>query len=422
VERLRGLEFDRHPRIAVMGEDRLAAVGRRLARHERHTARLHPARLQADHRLERASFELDQLAGLLPPESSLGPDVRATGLERIGGAFDFPRNRIIIVPTAIATRTQLYDTLAHELTHALESERFSLQLRELSRPGEAPSVHRALIEGTAMFVQDRYQRRYLGDDVSLHDRIEGLRSLIAATPGAYAINAQAIFDYVDGALFVDSLYRRTGDWSLVNRALQNPPRRSQEILHPDTWPGAGQVAPIQLGVRRTLRDRWRRVGGGSAGEEQALVILLAGALDSIARIGASGWNGGRFAVWAPRSPRSNCAPECVMHDVGVVAFRWRHRDDAKQFELAVPAYTNLGLFAEFVTHRIWKRGDGYIALGTADRASALAFAPSRHLADLLSRRSAKHAAAYDVHGEQQARARLGQREDRQYSVNSTGGN
>ena len=147
-----------------------------------------------------------------------------------------------------------------------------------------------------------------------------------------------------------------------------------------------------------------------AGEERALVILLAGALGSEAETGASGWRGGRFAVWQPRSSRRQCTgPGCVTGDVGVVAFRWRHRDDASQFRLAVPAYTTLGLFAQVLSRRAWKLSDGYVALGTAPRGSALAFAPHRHLADWLATRSARSASAYDVQSERRGptRARQG---------------
>ena len=77
-------------------------------------------------------------------------------------------------------------------------------------------------EGTATLVQDRYQHRYLGDDLPIGQRIEGARSLIVTNPGAYAVNAEAIFDYVDAALFVHNLYQRTGDWRLVDRALRTP--------------------------------------------------------------------------------------------------------------------------------------------------------------------------------------------------------
>jgi hypothetical protein len=395
IEKIRGLTFERRPRVVVMGEARLAAVGRSITRRNRRRASMHPSRLHASRRLERASIEFAQVAGLLPPEFGLGPDSRATGLDRIGGAFDFPRNRIIIVPTAIQTRLQLNYTLAHELTHALEDQHFGLHLGRLTAPGEAAEVRRAVTEGTATFVQNLYRRRYLDDSIPLRDRLEGMRSVIAAGPAPYAVSAQAIFDYVDGGLFVSSLHRRAGDFRLVNRALRDPPTRSDQILHPGTWPGGGGGAGlVRLGVARLLQPDWRPLGGGVAGEEQALSILLAGAIPIEASVGASGWTGGRFAVWRSRTPPEGCDAGCASQrdEVGVVAFRWRHRSDQRQFALAVPAYTMLQLIGQPEGSRKWKIATGYVALGTAPRGSALAFAPTASLARELAQQAATRAA------------------------------
>jgi hypothetical protein len=391
VERIRGLEFRQLPTVTLMGEGRLAALGRRLARHERRRVDLSRARVRRADRLERASVDFDQLAGLLPPEFSFGPDTKG-GLDRVGGAFDYSKGRIIIVPELIETRDQLDYTLAHELAHALENEHFKLRLATLSDPSERSGVRRAVIEGTATFVQDLYRQRYLHDQVPVAQRLEGMRSVIGTGPGAYAINAQTIFDYVDGALFVRDLYRRAGGWRLVNRALKEPPRRSTQILHPRTWPAPVTAPPIHLGITPLLAADWEPVGGGAADEERALVILLAGTIATEAASGAAGWDGGRFAVWRPGSRAEDCSPDCAAGDVGVIAFRWRHRHDAEQFALAVPAYMLAGLFAERVGERIWKLSDAYAALGTATRGSALAFAPTGELAQRLSQTAARNAA------------------------------
>jgi hypothetical protein len=391
VERLRGLSFERRPRVVVMGQRRLAEVGRRLALRAHRRDGSSPSRLEATRRLDRASVQLDQLAGLRPPESGFGPDSRATGLDRIGGAFDYPRNRIIIVPTLIETRLQLKYTLAHELTHALEHQHFDLDLGRLTAPGEAAEVHRAVIEGSATFVQNLYRHRFLDDSVPVGRRIDSMRNVIGAEHIPYAINAEAIFDYVEGGLFVHNLYRRADGFRLVNRALRSPPRHSDQILHPRTWPGPDDSEPrVRLGIGSILRTDWRPVGGGPAGEERALTILLAGAFGAHATEGASGWAGGRFGVWRPRAPEGECETGCIDERLGVLAFHWDDRDDAEQFAVGVPAYLTLGLLAESLSPgRLWKTGESYVGLGSAATASALAFTPDEALARRLSRRAAQ---------------------------------
>jgi hypothetical protein len=391
VERIRRLRFRSLPAIRVMSERQLAAFGLRLAVRQRNRSRSDAAYLRRARRLRRAGIELDRLAGLVPQEFRIDSDATAN-LDRVGGAYDFSHRRLIIVPKLIQTRAQLGYTLAHELTHALEDQRFKLHLATLVGPGERPEVRRAVVEGTATLVQELYRKRYLHDEVAIGQRVEGMRSVIAAAPGAYAINAQAVFDYAEGALFARDLRRRAGGWRLVDRALESPPRQSTQILHPSTWPGRDSVSPIRLRIAPLLRSGWHAAGGGVADEEQARAILLTGGINRETSSAASGWNGGRFAIWKPDSS-PDCGADCTAQDVGVIAFRWRRRRDADQFSLAVPAYMIAGRLAGRVDDRTWAVGDGYAALGTAPRSSALAFGPSAELSRELADRASAAASA-----------------------------
>ena len=229
-----------------------------------------------------------------------------------------------------------------------------------------------MIEGTATFVQSRYRQRYLDDQVPLAQRLEGMRGVIAAAPGVYAVNAEAIFDYVDGGLFVRSLFRRVRGWRLVDRALDDPPE-SNQLLPSPTLARVGGGDRIRLGLGPSLSADWRPIGGGRAGEEQALVILLAGTISSEAVAGAAGWDGGRFAVWRSRSS-SACVDECASGDLGVIALRWRRAEDAEQFSLAVPAYMIAGRFASASTSA---PGRSATAMPPSPRQIAVRRSPSR---------------------------------------------
>jgi hypothetical protein len=394
VERLRGLEFKRIPKIQIISGHRFDLLQARLARVARRRTTLSPLTKSRDRRRLRAEVRLDQLAGLLPPLVTFGPDA-AGGLDRVGGAYDYSADRIVLLRHLIINRRQLLYTLAHELTHALENQNLHLHLADLNRPTEAATVRRAVIEGTATFVQTRYLHRYQGDKVSVRQRIEGTRSVIGASNAPYALNAQAVFDYVDGALFVDRVYRR-GGWPAVARALRHPPRTSRAIIHPRFWPGAPKTATVHLDTGRILGHGWRELGGGVASEQQAVVILVAGAFEAVqadAFIGASGWAGGRFEVWRPTGGPSGCRPECATGDVGVVAFHWQGSGFANKFKFAAPPYLILALHASRTSGRAWQLpgGAGYVCIASAARGSALAFAPSARLAESLSQAAARQA-------------------------------
>jgi hypothetical protein len=371
----------------------LSAVGRRLNRVVIQHLRRRPSLLERTRRLERARTGFLRLAGVLPEEAA--SDATAQGpAEEIGGAYDHRHKRIILVQGAIQTRRELQLVLAHELTHALEDQHFHLRLMASVGPTQRVAARRAVIEGTATFVAALYARRYLDDEVSVKQRLAGQRSIYAAGGSApYAVKAMTVFAYVDGALFARVLHNRANGWALVNRALPRPPIRTQEILHPGEWKRGPPVHAVRLDLGHLLGADWRLVGGGPAGEQDTVAVLGAGAPDAGATLGADGWAGGSFELWGARGDEASC--EDCEGDVGVVAFRWRGRLDAWEFARAFFAYMLLGRLGERIGPRTWDLGDdGVASLGSARRASAIAFAPNEELATSVAESAALQAAGH----------------------------
>ena len=389
VERLRDLRFVHPPRVRVISAAELAAFGRRLAEASSRRARGHPLRLRRPRRLERARIGFEQLAGMLPEQPA--SDATARGpIEATDAAYDYVHDRILLVQRAIETRRELQLVLAHELTHALEDQHFPLRLGTSSGLSERAQSNRALIEGTATFVAARYANRYLNDRVPVEQRLAGQRSVFAAggsTP--YAVKAANIFDYVDGALFVRGLHRH--GWGSVNRALRHPPTRTQQILHPKGWRRSRQRPPVHLDLGQLLGHGWHLVGGGPAGEQDVLAILGQGAFGVGIDEAGAGWVGGRFELWREGDDPAGCE-DCAQSEIGAVAFRWRHGLDTWEFGRAFFAYMVAGRLGERIGPRNWELSDGFASLGSAPRASAIAFAPTEELARSVARTSAKQAA------------------------------
>jgi hypothetical protein len=389
VERIRGLRFESPPRVRVISAAQLAALGQRLNRGLIKRMRQEPGRLKRIRRLERARTGFGRLAGILPEQPA--SDVTARGpSEQIGAAYDYRDKRIILVQGATQTRRELQLVLAHELTHALEDQHFALHLPASVGPTQSEEARRALIEGTATFVAARYARLYLSDHVPVEQRLAGQRSLYGAGGSIpYATKAVTIFDYVDGALFVRGLHLH--GWRPVNRALRRPPTRTEQILHPRGWRRDPAPRPVRLALNPLLGAGWRLVGGGPAGEQDALAVLGKGAPDSEAKPGAAGWAGGRFQLWRPRGNADDCEG-CAAGDIGVVAFRWHGRLDTWQFSRAFFAYMLVGRLGERIGPRTWHLEDEFASLRNARRASAIAFAPTQHLATTFAQSAVLHAA------------------------------
>ena len=69
------------------------------------------------------------MLGLLPPGTDLGETAAATYGEAVAGYYDPRSGRLRIVKGAQTGNRVLYEmTVAHELTHALEDQRFDLDV------------------------------------------------------------------------------------------------------------------------------------------------------------------------------------------------------------------------------------------------------------------------------------------------------
>jgi hypothetical protein len=76
----------------------------------------------------------------------------------------------------------------------------------------------------------------------------------------------------------------------------------------------------------------------------------------------------------------------------VVAFRWHGRLDTWQFSRAFFAYMLAGRLGERIGPRTWHLDDGFASLRNSRRASAIAFAPTQHLATTVAQSAVLHAA------------------------------
>jgi len=390
VERIRGLRFRTVPKVVVMQPRGLAKVSRQLRSRALVRLARTPGRIASYRRRLRAQGGFETLAGLLPAESATDASASSSS-EQIGGAYDYRRGRVILIDRVAATRRDVERTLAHELTHALEDQHFDLHFATSRGSGQRAQARRALIEGTATFVATRYDGLYLHNRLPIGFRLAGQRSVFAAggsTP--FAVKATTIFDYVDGPLFAQRLYRRDHSWRDVNAALRSPPDTTRGILHPSIWPRQAGARRVSLHLAPLLAPTRMPAGGGVAGEEDVLAVLSSGAPPQIAQAAADGWRGGRFELW--RLVGGTCVDPCVAEDVGVMAMRLQQASDEPTLNDAFFDYALLGRLGQRLTLHTWRfLSGGYGAIRFGQRSAAIAFAPTRALAGRVAARAAREA-------------------------------
>jgi hypothetical protein len=343
----RRVETLRHLRFAKLPDP--VAVDAEQARHEG----LEDFDRENPPERRRAEEELYELLGLVRP----GTDLRAVSGELFGkgvaGYYDPRDGRLRVVKGAgTGNRVLAEMVLAHELTHALEDQRFGID-PDSAVGDDRALAEAALTEGSATAVMYAYVQRHFTTEETLGGLLGSAFQDTGDLPPF--IEAQVVFPYVDGEAFVADLLRRAGGrWALVNTAYRlRPPSSTEQILHPAAYFGADEPDPVR--IRARLGDGWKRVLAGTWGELQTRELL--GSADP-----AAGWGGDRYELW--RSPSGSAL---------IMRWRWDTRRDEAEFAARL---------REFAAD-----SDRPAAVARRGGAVTLAIAPDRRLARRLAERA-----------------------------------
>jgi len=366
VERLRELRFSEPARPLFLDRGEAVELLERAGRAE------YPVREQL------IDEETGKLLGLLEPDDSLSQVLERIDQEEVLGFYDDRSQRLVVIRDAGAGRPLLELTLAHELVHALEDQRFGLDIGGGVRDDEV-IAEAALAEGTATAVMADYAAEHLGlaDILSIAEVAED-----AGLPEY--IERQLLFPYLAGEELITVLRGGSGSWAAVDAVYRfRRPRTSEQVIHPRKFalgePAMTVPAP-DLG--RALGRGWRRLRRASVGEFDVQMLL---ALNDARRpaAAAAGWGGGRFELWR-RDVGRECAAPCVEADLAWIGLRWDTAADRAQAEAALREAFENGLEARRAPRigdaRIWSSRGGAIAIRGAGRGTAVAFAPSPALA------------------------------------------
>lgn len=321
-----------------------------------------------------ANEEALKLLGLLRPRDSLGKALTAIDREQVLGFYDDRRKRLVVVRDRTASRPMLEITLAHELTHALEDQRFGL--RTAGTTNDAALAQSALAEGTATVVMAEYAVRYFG----IGDALELFNAASAGdTKLPTYVEDGLLFPYEQGVDFVQAFRGDSGSWKALDNVIRlRRPATVEQAIHQDKYAIDERAVPIRMpDLGLVLGPTWRRLGVSSVGEDDLREIfkILGGSPN---RGAAAGWGGGRFELWG-RAHHGRCAAPCVPRDVGAVLLAWDTAGDRRDGERALSAAFERGLRANRAGRagvaRLWASRGGVIALAGSGLRTAIVLAP-----------------------------------------------
>jgi len=273
--------------------------------------------------------------GAIPPGTDLRGSILAYSNNQIVGFYDTLSHRLVFQGSSSPTPFQQY-TLAHELTHALQDQAFGLgrldQLINTCRD-ERFLAFLSLVEGDAVESQGRWAQTNLSaaqlDD--LDREVSSFPPPPSTTPPF--VQRLLVFPYTSGRTFVRALLER-GGLGAVNAAFRDPPDSTEQILHPDRYPGDQPRSVNVPNIREKLGGPWKDLDVEDVGEawlEGLLDLRLPGAR---AEQAGFGWDGGQYRAWA-LGDRTAVLMQTV----------WDTSNDAKQFAEAMETFGRGGFVA-----------------------------------------------------------------------------
>jgi hypothetical protein len=321
VERVRELEFERIPPVRLVSARQATRDG--LAELDRYVS---PRRQRIEERLL-------VMLGLLPPDARLRGLLTKALTEEVAGYYSPRTGKMALVRGAGLDGLVAEVALAHELTHALEDQRFGIVPHGASGFLRDRAVaEAALREGTATLamleyvaltqagVQElpRQLRRRLLDQL---DEV----ALPASSGLPRYVREGLVFSYVAGAAFVSSL-QESGGWATVDRASdEDAPVSSEQIMHPRKYETGERPMRVELrGTRAALPEGARVVARGDLGEFDTGQFLRDANGRRRSEEAAAGWGGSAFELWRLADGS----------DVLVMAWAWDTPRDGREFAAA----------------------------------------------------------------------------------------
>lgn len=289
--------------------------------------------------------------GLIPESMNLGTYLPELLTSQVAGYYDTERKYLAMVrragpaPSPASEGPSEEDTvLVHELTHALQDQSFDLlKLEKEEDPlADSGSALTALAEGDATLTMMDFQSQSRFELLPNAERVMGamaadpdrMMAALPDLPGAAQfakapvwLRDNLLFPYLQGLAFCVSVRTRGGQKLLDYAFTTDPPRSTEQILHPEKW-HTRRDDPIGIRLPDLVPDLpgYRKAAADVMGELGIRSFLREGLGDmDRAVVAAAGWGGDRFAVYEKAEGRR----------LLVWVTDWDSEADAREFRTAL---------------------------------------------------------------------------------------
>ena len=278
--------------------------------------------------------------GLLPADFNLHDFLVDLYSEQIAGFYDRKTKEMFVIQGESFLGPERM-TYAHEYTHALQDQNFDIEKglnyndASCKNDTERCAAILALIEGDASLLETDW----LKSDATTQERKEimdfygNLKSPVYDSAPDY-LKADFLFPYQQGLNFVQTLHDE-GGWKAVDEAYHNPPVSTEQIMHPERYPGDLPVSVSIPDVSAVLGKGWIEISDGVLGEWYTFLVLGNGNLPDTrlserqAQNAAEGWGGDTYFVYYNETEKATTL---------ILVTEWDKEKEANEFWRAFEQY------------------------------------------------------------------------------------
>ena len=234
-------------------------------------------------------------------------------------------------------------TYAHEYVHALQDQHYQIEEglgyndQDCEQNTDYCAAISSLLEGDASLLELQwlYNHATAQDIRDIQDFYQTFESPYYDSAPSF-LREDFIFPYRAGQEFVEAIQQQSG-WEGIDQVYANPPRSTEQILHPDRYPDVLPVAVELPDLQSVLGEGWRELESSLWGEWYTYLIL-AESLDQSTRIepeeaqtAADGWAGDAYQVFYNDDSKQ---PVLVLKTL------WKNETEAREFADTFQSYAS----------------------------------------------------------------------------------
>ena len=237
--------------------------------------------------------------GVLPGDRGILESLEEYVTSEVIGYYDTLTGELVFIGTEDPSPLERV-TLAHELTHAIDDQRFGLETLDVlgaTCSDEESEAATAVVEGNATFFMLRWATTFLTAEEQVELASEAAGQAPPPSDVPPFIDALQAWSYTEGLSFITAIELR-GGVDAIDEAFLDLPVSTEQIIHPERYPN-DVPTPLDIAdLGPDLGPGWEDLDVQAVGESWlSLALALRGDRGEAAEA-AAGWDGGLYRAWA----------------------------------------------------------------------------------------------------------------------------